>query len=118
MSTKKGIGQNILREMKEDFHEEIPVPKIKELLNEVKTKMSKEDFIEGEYYIAKKDTWFIEGTKCLYVEHLYDDRGIFEGEIKLEDITTKGWWNEHAIGDIIEDREACGYDEFIKPKQR
>ena len=24
-------------------------------------KMSKEDFIEGEYYIAKKDTWFIEG---------------------------------------------------------
>ena len=74
--------------------------------------MSKEDFIEGEYYIAKKDTWFIEGTKCLYVEHLYDDRGIFEGEIKLEDITTKGWWNEHAIGDIIEDREACSYDEF------
>ena len=43
MSTKKGIGQNILREMKEDFHEEIPVPKIKELLNEVKTKMSKEE---------------------------------------------------------------------------
>ena len=43
MSTKKGIGQNILREMKEDFHEEIPVPKIKELLNEVKTKMNKEE---------------------------------------------------------------------------
>ena len=43
MSTKKGIGQNILREMKEDFNEEIPVPKIKELLNEVKTKMSKEE---------------------------------------------------------------------------
>jgi len=43
MSTKKGIGQNILREMKEDFHEGIPVPKIKELLNEVKTKMSKEE---------------------------------------------------------------------------
>jgi len=43
MSTKKGIGQNILREMKEDFHEEIPVPKIKELLNEVKTKMMKEE---------------------------------------------------------------------------
>lgn len=43
MSTKKGIGQNILREMKEDFHEETPVPKIKELLNEVKTKMMKEE---------------------------------------------------------------------------
>ena len=41
--SKGGIGQNILREMKEDFHEEIPVPKIKELLNEVKTKMSKEE---------------------------------------------------------------------------
>ena len=43
MMSKGGIGQNILREMKEDFHEEIPVPKIKELLNEVKTKMSKEE---------------------------------------------------------------------------
>ena len=41
--SKGGIGQNILREMNEDFHEEIPVPKIKELLNEVKTKMSKEE---------------------------------------------------------------------------
>tara|TARA_R110000803_G_scaffold31413_1_gene70078 strand:- start:43 stop:342 length:300 start_codon:yes stop_codon:yes gene_type:complete len=73
----------------------------------------KEEFIEGQYYIAKKDTWFIEGTKCLYVEHLYDDRGIFEGKIKLENTTTKSWWNEHIIGDIIHDREACGYDEFI-----
>ena len=80
--------------------------------------MSKEEFIEGEYYIAKKDTWFIEGTKCLYVEHVYDDRGTFEGKIKLENTTTKSWWNKHKIGDIIEDREMCGYDEFIKPKQR
>ena len=65
-----------------------------------------------------KDTWFIEGTKCLYVEHVYDDRGTFEGKIKLENTTTKSWWNKHKIGDIIEDREMCGYDEFIKPKQR
>ena len=43
--SRGGIGQNILREMKEDFHEEIPVPKIKELLNEVKTKMTFVDYI-------------------------------------------------------------------------
>ena len=50
--SKGGIGQNILREMNEDFHEEIPVPKIKELLNEVKTKMSKEkELTQGERYI-------------------------------------------------------------------
>ncbi len=74
--------------------------------------MSKEEFIEGQYYIAKKDTWFIEGTKCLYVEHVYGDRGIFEGKIKLENTTTKSWWGKYKIGDIIEDREMCGYDEF------
>ena len=34
-------------------------------------------------------------------------------KIKLENTTTKSWWNEHIIGDIIHDREACGYDEFI-----
>jgi hypothetical protein len=79
--------------------------------------MSKEDFIEGQYYIAKKDTWFIEGTECLYVEHLYGDVGIFEGNIKLEDTTTKSWWKEHKIGDIIHDREACGFDEFVIPEK-
>ena len=74
--------------------------------------MSKEKFIEGQYYIAKEDSWFIEGTECLYVEHLYDDVGIFEGKIKLENTTTKSWWSKYKIGDIIEDREACTFDEF------
>ena len=107
--SKGGIGQNMLREIEEEGGWEYTPPTVKELL--AKVKMNK-DFIIGQYYTAKNDTWFIEGTKCLYVEHLYDGMGIFEGKIKLEDITTKGWWNEHAIGDIIEDREACSYDEF------
>ncbi len=79
--------------------------------------MSKEEFTEGQCYIAKKNTWFIEGTECLYVEHLYGDLGIFEGKIKLEDTTTKSRWKEYNEGDIIDDREACLYEEF-KPKQR
>lgn len=79
--------------------------------------MVKEEFIEGQYYIAKKNTWFIEGTECLYVEHLYGDLGIFEGKIELEDTTTKSRWKEYNEGDIIDDREACLYEEF-KPKQR
>ena len=67
--------------------------------------------------LPKKNTWFIEGTECLYVEHLYDDLGIFEGKIELEDTTTKTRWKEYNEGDIIDDREACLYEEF-KPKQR
>ena len=69
--SKGGIGQNILREMNEDFHEEIPVPKIKELLNEVKTKMSKEELKErgwefkydilNEQKFQKGDTWKDDG---------------------------------------------------------
>ena len=42
---------------------------------------------------------------------------IFEGKIKLEDTTTKSRWKEYNEGDIIDDREACLYEEF-KPKQR
>ena len=76
--------------------------------------MKKEEFIPGEYYIAKKDSWFIEGTKCLYVKHLYNDVGIFEGRIKLENTTTKTWWDKHKGGDIIDDRESCFYEEFKK----
>jgi len=76
--------------------------------------MKKEEFIPGEYYIAKKDSWFIEGTECLYVKHLYNDVGIFEGRIKLENTTTKTWWDKHKVGDIIDDRESCFYEEFKK----
>ena len=79
--------------------------------------MSKEDFKVGEYYIAKSDGWFIEGTECLYAEHVYNNFGMFEGKIKLENTTTKTRWNEYNIGDIIDDREMCCLDEF-KPKQR
>jgi hypothetical protein len=75
--------------------------------------MNKEEFKIGQYYIAKKDSWFIEGTPCLYIDHLYDNIGIFEGKIKLEDTTTKSWWDKYKIGDIIDDREACDYDEFL-----
>lgn len=74
--------------------------------------MSNEDFIPGEYYIAKADGWFIEGTECLYVEHVYDNFGTFEGKIKLENTTTKTRWNKYNIGDIIDDREMCCFDEF------
>mgnify|MGYP003978272671 CR=1 FL=1 len=55
--SKGGIGQNILREMNEDFHEEIPVPKIKELLNEVKTKMSKKMTYEEWYNKNEEEIW-------------------------------------------------------------
>jgi hypothetical protein len=48
---------------------------------------------------------------------LYGDLGIFEGKIELEDTTTKSRWKEYNEGDIIDDREACLYEEF-KPKQR
>ena len=79
--------------------------------------MTEEDYIIGEYYIAKPDGWFIEGTECLYAEHLYDDFGMFEGKIKLENTTTKTRWNKYKVGVTIVDREMCSFDEF-KPKQR
>jgi hypothetical protein len=75
--------------------------------------MSKKEFKVGQYYIAKANGWFIEGERCLYAEHLYDGWGIFEGKIKLENNTTKTKWNEYKVGDIIDDREVCSFDEFI-----
>lgn len=60
-------------------------------------------------YIAKKDTWFDEGTEC---ELLIDGRpfanlGIFKG-IR----TSEGTPELHPVGEKYLDEEDCSFDEF------
>lgn len=60
-------------------------------------------------YIAKKDTWFVEGSEC---ELLADCRpqmglGIFLGKRKSE-----GSPELHPEGEIYEDEEDCSFEEF------
>lgn len=60
-------------------------------------------------YVAKPDTWFVEGTEC---ELIADGRpqmnvGIFSGKRCSE-----GSPELHPIGEIYEDEEDCSFDEF------
>ena len=60
-------------------------------------------------YIARPDTWFIEGTEC---ELLVDCRpqmsfGIFSGKRCSE-----GKPELHPVGEVYVDEEDCSFDEF------
>ena len=71
-------------------------------------------FKEGRKYIAKPNSWFIEGTECYLDEIINNDIGIFEGKHKIEKFCTKTKWESmgYKVGDIVDDREICMFDEF------
>ena len=69
-------------------------------------------------YIAKKDTWFKEGTEVKFVEDFSGNgikMGLFEGTFVINDekwLKVKQHWNKNKVGDEVVDREVCNYDEF------
>lgn len=60
-------------------------------------------------YIAKSDTWFIEGTECSLVTDCRPQMrlGIFSGLRRSE-----GAPELHPEGEIYMDEESCNFDEF------
>ncbi len=70
-------------------------------------------------YIAKKDTWFKEGTEVKLIEDYrdqnYPEIGLFEGIFVIDDkkwLTVKQKWNNNRVGDEVIDREICNFDEL------
>jgi len=62
-------------------------------------------------YIAKKDTWFEEGTEVTPIEYDHKDPfpiGIFEGWRICENPIRE----LHALGERYRDQEDCNIDEF------
>jgi len=64
-------------------------------------------------YIAKKDTWFKEGTEVKFEEYLYTSSdgikcGLFRGIRICENAKSEN----RTLGIEYEDGEICSYDEF------
>jgi len=67
-------------------------------------------------YIARKDTWFKEGTECKLIEDFGYNSGIFEGIFVIDEknwLKVKTKWNNNKVGDEVIDREVCSFNEFI-----
>ncbi len=60
-------------------------------------------------YISKGG-WFVEGSLCVLVDDYRPqiNSGLFRGRRRCEDPTTE----LHTLGEIYEDEEICGFDEF------
>lgn len=72
-------------------------------------------------YIAKKDTWFKEGTECKLIDDYRDENfpgfnsGLFEGIFVIDDekwLKVKTKWNNNKVGDEVHDSEVCSFAEF------
>jgi len=67
-------------------------------------------------YIAKKDTWFEEGTEAKLVADC-EYFGLFKGIKRVTDDPNCPWSKSmitlgNNVGELIFDEELCGYDEF------
>lgn len=68
----------------------------------------------NKHYIAKKDTWFKEGTECVLLED-YEGRGLYNGTyIVGENENYDTFWHKkgHNEGDEVNMNEVCSHDEF------
>ena len=74
-------------------------------------------------YIAKKDTWFKEGTECKLIEDYRDENenlaggnsGLFEGVFVIDEekwLKVKTKWKNNKVGDEVDDTEVCNFNEF------
>lgn len=65
-------------------------------------------------YIAKKDTWFKEGTECELIESYDESCGLYRGVYIVSDSEyDKYWYNKgHIKGDEVIMNEVCTHDEF------
>lgn len=69
-------------------------------------------------YIAKPDTWFNEGTKCILQSDFRDGNfniGLFRGTYTVgpNEGYDKFWHKRgHKEGDQVEMNEVCNFDEF------
>lgn len=64
-------------------------------------------------YIAKKDTWFMEGTEAILETDLgIMNAGIFRGKLLITEDDHDYIKMGYKVGDIIDDGEVCPYDEF------
>jgi len=71
-------------------------------------------FKEGQTYICKPDGWFIDNSECYLAEHVGQGMGIFEGKVLIEQhmIKIKSRWYDCDVGEIVDDRELCMFEEF------
>ena len=60
-------------------------------------------------YIAKKDTWFVEGSECEFLCDVFESSGLFRGPRKCENPASEAG---HPLGEVYDDEEVCTYDEF------
>ncbi len=66
-------------------------------------------------YIAKKDTWFKEGTECKLLEDYQEVGGLYQGiYIVGENKGYDTFWHKKGYkeGDEVEMNEVCSHDEF------
>ena len=63
-------------------------------------------------YIAKKDTWYKEGTQAMLIGDIDGNSGLFSGikEVLPDDHPT--FLSRYEVGEEFIDEEVCGYDEF------
>lgn len=63
-------------------------------------------------YIAKKDTWYKEGTEAMLIGDISGNSGLFRGvkEVRADD--HPNLLSRHEVGEEFIDEELCGYDEF------
>ena len=69
-------------------------------------------------YIAKKNTWFKEGTEAFREEPTYEGHAIYRGTYVIGESGYDFYWYRkgYKIGDEVEMREHCSDDEFHQIK--
>lgn len=60
-------------------------------------------------YIAKKDTWFVEGSLCTCLSEMYEGAGLFLGARICQNPDSEGGVPK---GTLYVDEEVCPYEEF------
>lgn len=65
-------------------------------------------------YIAKKGTWFKEGTECELIEDYKEAGGLYRGTYIVGNSNYDKFWNQKGYkeGDEVIMNEVCSHDEF------
>lgn len=72
--------------------------------------------MKNKIYLAKKNTWFKENTKCQLIETYGDcEFALFEGVYVVSDEPYDNFWHKrgYSKGEGVIMTEICRYDEFI-----
>lgn len=61
-------------------------------------------------YIAKKDTWFKEGTEVILIDDYGNYTGLFSGTRVCQNPSSEGNWKK--LNEEYQDEEVCLFEEF------